>query len=1022
MSIVILHLSDLHIKGKDDHVLHRSDRIAATIFNRLPTAEAIFILISGDIACTGAEHEYVASSLLINGIISVLNKETNIPVYVVMVPGNHDCDFSKPSSIRDTLIGEIVSNGENVIDDEKIEACVKVQNNFINFKNQFATDAIAFNDQLWWQHKYSVGKYTVVVDCLNVSWMSQLKEKQGHLVYPVDRYQKLQSVQSDLRFVILHHPLNWYTNSVYNQFRTLVYTIGDVIISGHEHIQTGCEIDNLKTSSCVCIEGGALQGHSRNEASSFNVIEIDLDEKQYLVELFTWSGTLYEPQDVNSAWSSYRKLAVKRRGDFNVQPDFLSMLQNPGANFSHPGKTNLSLVDIYLFPDFQIIEKDKKTKNFINSKILLDPENINGGVLLRGDDKSGKTSLLFMLYRRYQELGLVPIYLPGSLLTKTSEKELSSFIENEIANQYGSKAIEPFRQLTKVNKVLLLDDFDRIRVSEKFRGKALQFLAQCFPNMIVTTNSLFELKEVLSPETAETFKSFKHYEMRPFGYELRYDLIHRWFNLGSAYETSEIEISKKIDHAEKLINTVLGKNLIPSVPFYLLTLLQSFEAGHQSEIQNSAYGYYYQYLITQAIQRISIKPEKWDEFFNYLAQLAWEFKKLESRELDIESLRLFNDNYSHKFFSIDLALRLEQLCDSKILSKRGNNYSFSYPYIYYFFLGKFLAANFSDTEIRKQVEHYCDHLYVKEYANAVLFLTHFSKEPLVIDRIAGVLRGLFSQVKPMRFEEDTKDINELIDNTTKLVFKEGDVEDNRREEHRMRDELERKNAHKDAESEDRERIGEPDLFAKLNLLFKTVDILGQILRNYYGSMPNCQKEQLLTEIFEGPLRALNDFIEYVKKDKEALICEVEGWVEKNSKKKMTKEQRSKVARNAVFNIVGLVNFVFIYKTSVAIASEDLYSVINQVVKANPNLAYRLIELGVQLEFPGAMPIEDIRKLESETNSNMVARRLLETFIMRHLYMFKTDIKDKQRISELFRMETCDQHKIDIKSKKMKRLQ
>jgi hypothetical protein len=117
----------------------------------------------------------------------------------------------------------------------------------------------------------------------------------------------------------------------------------------------------------------------------------------------------------------------------------------------------------------------------------------------------------------------------------------------------------------------------------------------------------------------------------------------------------------------------------------------------------------------------------------------------------------------------------------------------------------------------------------------------------------------------------------------------------------------------------------------------------------------------------------------------------------------------------------MLNFIFLYKTSNAVASEHLGDVIHKVVKENPSLSYKLIELGTKLELPGKMPIEEIRHLKQETEGNVFARRILETFVVHHMYMFKTGIKDKQRVGEILGIEIGIQRRIDLKSQHQKRI-
>ena len=149
MKCLILHISDIHFKETDTLVLDRAKSIASTVYGKLPMTDHVFITVTGDIAYSGITKEYEIAKIFLTNIKRYIIAENNIPVSFIMVPGNHDCDFSKPTTIRDVIIKDIIQNGENTIDNEKISECVKVQKNFEKFRVDLASENEIYNDSLW---------------------------------------------------------------------------------------------------------------------------------------------------------------------------------------------------------------------------------------------------------------------------------------------------------------------------------------------------------------------------------------------------------------------------------------------------------------------------------------------------------------------------------------------------------------------------------------------------------------------------------------------------------------------------------------------------------------------------------------------------------------------------------------------------------------------------------------------------------------------------------------------------------
>ncbi|MBK7491530.1 MAG: hypothetical protein IPI17_05600 [Nitrosomonas sp.] len=129
---------------------------------------------------------------------------------------------------------------------------------------------------------------------------------------------------------------------------------------------------------------------------------------------------------------------------------------------------------------------------------------------------------------------------------------------------------------------------------------------------------------------------------------LRIAMMYQGVNVEGleAYEATSIA---RLDQAEKLMNAVMQKAIIPAIPLYLLTLLQSIDAGRSGDFKESALGYYYQYLLTEAFQNSGVKSDKLTELFQYSVYLAWEFHHQGKRELSELDLRAFNERFSNEW-------------------------------------------------------------------------------------------------------------------------------------------------------------------------------------------------------------------------------------------------------------------------------------------------------------------------------------------------------------------------------------
>jgi hypothetical protein len=118
---------------------------------------------------------------------------------------------------------------------------------------------------------------------------------------------------------------------------------------------------------------------------------------------------------------------------------------------------------------------------------------------------------------------------------------------------------------------------------------------------------------------------------------------------------------------------------------------------------------------------------------------------------------------------------------------------------------------------------------------------------------------------------------------------------------------------------------------------KTAEILGRILKNYYGSLERPIKAALLHEVFDGPLRFLRAL--FVTGNPEALVRELEGILEERLPK-LSSERKRQAARKAAFHVFGMVCTGTIARTAQYVNADKLSDDISTLVRSNPNYAYR----------------------------------------------------------------------------------
>jgi len=640
MEILLIHFSDIHIREKNNLILERINKIPNVLQDFKISTNIVFLLISGDITYSGKKEEYIIASELLNDFIRKLKKLFNSNIKCIMIPGNHDCNFEvkQDMDVRNTLIKKCREDGFKNINNGNsgiITYCCKVQNNFNNFYNKYIDKDGLLNDfKLLKIYKYSFNKYNILLNCFNTAWISSIDEKPGELYFPSELYSNIFNNIRDVDFSIsiLHHPIHWQSENSRRKLLKLVEDHSDLVITSHEHVQGEFAKDYFKGSIIDYLEGGTLQDIEDKNISNFNVVSIDFknDEREIKSYEIKWNGDIYEKHTKSKRIrNSLGKKSI--RGSFNIKKEFKNdTLYNIGATFTHPRKEKISLQDLFILPDlrdlkFYELEKEKIYESITSSEKLFNHKNGESKYIIIGDEKAGKTSLCKMLFLNYIEKKFIPIYIDGRRIRRKDIKSFNGLLKKLFRKEYlNDDNINYFMQTSYDKKFLIIDDFDKCRLNIKSRMLLLGKICEFYKNIIVTASSYFQFEDILylKNEKKPLFDYFEHYEIIEFGPSLRAKLIDKWNTLGQEDEIDDKRLLRMRDNSEKIVDTIIGKNYVPSYPLFLLTILQSIEIGRPHDLEYSTYGYYYQFLITQSLSKIPLKHDEYDPYFNYLSELA----------------------------------------------------------------------------------------------------------------------------------------------------------------------------------------------------------------------------------------------------------------------------------------------------------------------------------------------------------------------------------------------------------------
>lgn len=706
-----------------------------------------------------------------------------------------------------------------------------------------------------------------------------------------------------------------------------------------------------------------------------------------------------------------------------INRNFKKYLNNLEARFAHSKVEDIQLHDIYIAPDLKDTNSTKKSpstriENLENLTNAIDQNGIKYAFL--GNDLSGKSANCKYLFEKYFTLGLYPILLNGTDIGSNIRPEiLRNIIEQKIPIQYEHQF--SLSEIDPSLVVIIIDDFHKsTKGLNRYWPILMKNLESSFQHLIITGSPLISIENL---NRKDAFKNYKFYTILEFGPKYRYDLVNKWNTIGTeARFQDQNDIRRKNDQYISHIRAIVGKNYIPSYPFYLLSILQSFESKNVQNPNYSIHGFYYELLINDCFNKAITDKKEISLYYNYLTQFCFHLFEQGIKEISQEGFDSFHTMYCKNH---DLSYRKETILETfdtaKLLYVNSKIY-IKEKYVYYFFVAKYIANEIANKqEIKELVSKMCYRLFRDEYASIILFVTHLSKDNFIISELTSIANSQFQEIEIARLQDDISEINELVKSLPEQILENVQVEDQRHEE--LTDEEELEKLEKELNDEEstydtvslEDDISTIDFFAKITRAFKTIDILGQVAKKHWGELNGNQKFDLVSTTYNLGLKTLNYYLQLLQKNSNVLVEHISTLIkEKHFKDKNSLEKNiEETSRDFVFRLCYMASFAITKRVSNSVGYDKLKNTFDKVLDAEPFNSVKLIDLSIKLGYSSIdTHISTIETYREEMDKNKLSIVLLQNLVIDYMYMFETEYRTKTKLCQKLGISMQDQLKIE----------
>lgn len=538
----------------------------------------------------------------------------------------------------------------------------------------------------------------------------------------------------------------------------------------------------------------------------------------------------------NHVYDGLRNLIGKLRESFTIRPEFREEMEKT----EFISKDRVGLASIFVFPrlSYTATNNEDDMEQMIKDKNQLLKIKY---ALIHGEELSGKSGLCRHLFLSLVDEGKPVIYVDLDNVKK--DATLNVFREAYHHQFYGEYSLWEKQN----GKIIILDNLSP-------RGIDYVALAiESFDQVIITVSTDTFLAYYKDDDRLVKFREIKILSLT---HNKQEKLIRKRAEL---LGKSEQVLDGEIDQIENRVNTIIINNkILPRYPFYVLSILQTYEDFMPDNLSITSYGHCYYILILSHLIKsgISKADDEINASLNFLENMAFKIYQshLDEYYLGYDSLAEFFNEYKKDYIIKDSTLRRISGQEYGVITSSGG---FKNSYMYYFFLGKFLARNME--QHGEIIQRMLDKNHITSNCLTLLFVIHHTSDEQIIEDILLRTMCALDKIEPSTLDrEDVRIFEDVVKAIPEQILSSNTVEAERERQRIQRDREEEFNgSHKIGNNNDDEPIGRVN---DVYRILKNNEIFGQILRNKYGSLKRERISEIIETIGDGGLRLIRLFL------------------------------------------------------------------------------------------------------------------------------------------------------------------
>lgn len=299
----------------------------------------------------------------------------------------------------------------------------------------------------------------------------------------------------------------------------------------------------------------------------------------------------------------------------------------------------------------------------------------------------------------------------------------------------------------------------------------------------------------------------------------------------------------------------------------------------------------------------------------------------------------------------------------------------------------------------------CENIQDNQKANILIFIAHHIKNPQFVEATQLALMSALDSQKPVSLNRDDdyyKLLNEICESLKQEIVrpaKKIDPEKEREKMLRKRDENEKLISN---EKVDPNNL--PIEIQNMNRALRSIEVVGQIVKNRQGSLPKPDIKAMVMEIYGAAFRTISYFGTIIESERVHVIEDVT-----NNKKEGVSNSEIVKKIDSFFEISSLNFCLFVFSKVInSVGSKELRATFSQIADEIGTPAAKLVSFSINSCF-SKIAISELNNLVVELKNNSVAMSIIRARVRSYLYNNYVNFSDRQKIINTVNLNPRDSH-------------